>query len=51
VNFVDEELANDSDTEICVVEWVDTPKTKPISCLFLKPNTGRKDEMKCTFDV
>jgi hypothetical protein len=34
-----------------VAEWVDTPKDKLISYSFLKPNTGRKDEMKYTFDV
>jgi hypothetical protein len=37
VNFVDEEASDDSDVEVCVVEWVDTPKNKPIMCSFLKP--------------
>jgi hypothetical protein len=34
-----------------VVEWVDTPKDKLISCSFLKPNTGTKQEMEFSFDV
>jgi hypothetical protein len=48
-NLVDEESAEDGDVEICVVEWVDTPR--PISCSFLKPNEAKKDEMRYTFDV
>jgi hypothetical protein len=51
VNFVDEESTDDSDAEICIAEWIGTPKTKPISCSFLKPSTGKKDEMEYTFDV
>jgi hypothetical protein len=35
----------------CVAEWVNTPKDKPISCSFLKPNIGRKEEMRFTFNV
>jgi hypothetical protein len=31
--------------EVCVDEWVDTPKDKPISCTFLKPNVGWKEEI------
>jgi hypothetical protein len=50
-NFMDEESAGDSDAEVCVVEWVDILKHKPISCSFLKPNSGRKEEVKYTFDV
>jgi hypothetical protein len=49
VNYVEDELTSDEDAEICVAEWVDNPK--PISCSFLKPRTGRKDEMKYTFNV
>jgi hypothetical protein len=26
VNFIDEESVEDGDAEVCVVEWVDTPK-------------------------
>jgi hypothetical protein len=44
-------LASDDDTEICVVEWVDTPKDMPITCSFLKPNVTKKDEVKYTFNV
>jgi hypothetical protein len=49
VNYVEDELTSDDDAEICVAEWVDT--SKPILCSFLKPNAGRKDEIKYTFDV
>jgi hypothetical protein len=48
---VDDESASDNDTEVCVTEWVDTLSHKPFSCSFLKPNIGRKEEMKYTFDV
>jgi hypothetical protein len=49
VNCVDRESSSDGDNEVCVAEWVDTPKDKAIS--FLKPNTGKRDEVKYTFDV
>jgi hypothetical protein len=49
VNLVGKELVDDSDAEICVTEWVDTPR--PISCSFLKPNEAKRDEMRYTFDV
>jgi hypothetical protein len=51
VNFVNEDLASDSDAEECVAEWLDIPKNKLISCSFLKPHIGKKEEMKYTFDV
>jgi hypothetical protein len=37
--------------EICVAEWVEKPGDKSISCSFLKPNEGWRDEMRYTFDV
>jgi hypothetical protein len=37
--------------EICVTEWVEKPGDKPISCSFLKPNGGWRDEARYTFDV
>jgi hypothetical protein len=49
VNFIDKESAGNGDAEVCLVERVDMPKL--ISCAFLEPNTGQKDEMKYTFDV
>jgi hypothetical protein len=49
VHFVDEESAEGGDAEICVAEWVHSPK--PISCSFLKPNEAKKDEMRNMFDV
>jgi hypothetical protein len=51
MNCVDGEYASDGETKVCVAEWVDTPKDKPISCSFLKPNFGKKDKVKYTFDV
>jgi hypothetical protein len=32
VNYVDEESASSGEAEVCVAEWVNTPKDKPISC-------------------
>jgi hypothetical protein len=51
VSYVEDEGESEDDNKICVAEWVDTSKDKPISCSFLKPNVGRTNEMKYTFDV
>jgi hypothetical protein len=51
INFVDEEADNEEGNEICVAEWVEKPNDKPISCSFLKPNRGQREEMRYTFDV
>jgi hypothetical protein len=51
INFVDEEAGDDEGNEICVAEWVEKPGDKPISCSFLKPNGGWREEMRYTFDV
>jgi hypothetical protein len=51
VNFADEEADDEEGNEICVAEWVENPGNKPISCSFLKPNRGRREEMRYTFDV
>jgi hypothetical protein len=51
VHYVDDEVKDEEDNEICVAEWVEKPGDKPISCSFLKPNGGRREEMKYTFDV
>jgi hypothetical protein len=51
INFVDEETDDEEGNEICVAEWVEKPRDKPISCSFLKPNEGRREEMRYTFDV
>jgi hypothetical protein len=51
VNFMDEEAEDEQGNEICVVEWVENPRDKPISCSFLKSNGGRREEMRYTFDV
>jgi hypothetical protein len=51
MSYIEGEARNEEDNEICVAEWVETPRDKSISCSFLKPNGGRKDEMKYTFDV
>jgi hypothetical protein len=40
-----------TDTEVCITEWVDMPKGKPMTCLFLKLSSGKREEMKFTFDV
>jgi hypothetical protein len=51
VHFLEEEAEEEEGNEICVAEWVENPEDKPISCSFLKPNRGRRDEMRYTFDV
>jgi hypothetical protein len=51
VHYVDDEVKDEEGNEICVAEWVEKPGDKPISCSFLKPNRGRRDEMKYTFDM
>jgi hypothetical protein len=51
VNFVDEEVDDEDGNEICVAVWVQNPGDKPISYSFLKPNGGRREEMRYTFDV
>jgi len=43
--------ASDVDSDVCVAEWVNGPNNKPFACSFLKPNPGRRDEMKYNFDV
>jgi hypothetical protein len=45
VNFVNEEANDEEGNEICVAEWVEKLGDKPISCSFLKPNGGRREEM------
>jgi hypothetical protein len=45
VHFLEEEADNEEGNEICVAE------DKPISCSFLKPNGGQRDEMRYTFVV
>jgi hypothetical protein len=49
VHYIDDEVEDEEGNEICVAEWVEKPEDKPISCSFLKPNGGRRDEMKYTF--
>jgi hypothetical protein len=51
VAAMDENLSSDDDVEVCMVEWVDAPKGKPMACSFLKPGPGKRDEMKFVFDV
>jgi hypothetical protein len=48
---VDEEADDEEGNEICVAEWVEKPEDKPISCSFLNPNGGRREEMRYTFDM
>jgi hypothetical protein len=49
--MVEDNARSDEDTEICVAEWVDTPKGKLVTCSFLKPGARKRDEMCFTFDV
>jgi hypothetical protein len=51
VNFMDEEANDEEGNETCVAEWVEKPGDKPISCSFLKPKGGQREEMRYSFDV
>jgi hypothetical protein len=51
VGAVDGEASSNEDAEVCVADWVETSKGKPVACSFLKPGSGKKDEMRFTFDV
>jgi hypothetical protein len=51
VNYLEDNPASDEEGEVCVAEWVDMPRDKPISCSLLRQGAGRKDEVKYTFDV
>jgi hypothetical protein len=50
INWVSEDASSEDDSKVCVAEWVDTPRDKPLACSFLKPSQGKKDEVKFTFD-
>jgi hypothetical protein len=51
VNFVDEEANDEEGNEICVAEWGEKVYDKPMSCSFLKPNGGWREEMRYTLDM
>jgi hypothetical protein len=50
VKCIDENSDNEEEIEVCIAEWVDSPKDKPLSCSFFRPSPG-KDKVKFTFDV
>jgi hypothetical protein len=51
VNCIKEDEESDEEIEVCVAEWVDMAKGKPLACSFLKPSPSRREEMEFTFDV
>jgi hypothetical protein len=48
---MDEEADDEVGNEICIADGVENPGDKPISWSFLKPNGGRREEMRYFFDV
>jgi hypothetical protein len=40
-----EEADDEEGNEICEAEWAEKPGDKPISCSFLKPNGGQREEI------
>jgi hypothetical protein len=48
---MDEVADHEEGNEICLAERDEKHGDKPISCSFLKPNGGRREEMRYTFDV
>jgi hypothetical protein len=51
INYVDDDTISNEEEEVCVAEWVDIAKDKLFACSFPRPNPGKKDTMKYTFDV
>jgi hypothetical protein len=51
VNCVGEDSVSDDDAGVYIAEWVDMPRDKPLTCSFLKPRPGKRDDVKFTFDV
>jgi hypothetical protein len=52
INYVEESSgSDDDDAGVCLAEWVNATPGRPLACAFLKPNPGKKDEMKFTFDL
>jgi hypothetical protein len=49
--MVEDSPDSDDEVEVCVEEWVDNPKGKLMTCSFLKPGPGNKEEMCLTFDI
>jgi hypothetical protein len=44
-------MSSNDDAEVCVLEWVDTLKGKPMASSFLRPGPGKREGMRFTFDV
>jgi hypothetical protein len=42
VNCVEDDSTSEEETGICVAEWVDTAKGKPLACAFLRPSPGKR---------
>jgi hypothetical protein len=42
VRLVEEGLSSDDDAKVCVAEWVNTPKDKLITCMFLKSGPPKR---------
>jgi hypothetical protein len=51
VNCVDGSSDSEEEAKVCITEWLESPKDKPVACLFLRPSPGKRDEMKLTFYV
>jgi hypothetical protein len=52
MNYMEKDSTiDDEDSEVCMAELVNVALGKPLSCAFLKPSPGKKDEMKFTFDM
>jgi hypothetical protein len=51
VKCIEEDSKIDEHTKVCIAEWVDAPKDKPLACSFLKLSPRKRDEVKFTLDV
>ena len=50
-NSEDGDSATDDDVDVCVAEWVKSPKSIPFICPALKPTPAKKTKIRYTFDV
>jgi hypothetical protein len=51
IGLVEDGPDGDDGTDVCMAEWVDTPKKKPMTCPFLKPRPRKKEQMCFKFNV
>jgi hypothetical protein len=51
VSMVEESQVSEAEVEVCIAEWVDNTKGKPVACSFLKLGPRKKEEIQFMFNV